>query len=297
MEFLESCPVCKRAQFEPFLNCVDYTVSKEQFSLVRCVQCSFVFTNPRPAMADIGRYYESAAYTPHSGGDSSVIAKLYREVRKIALKNKLQLITRLCPNQGGILDYGCGSGEFLQVCTQAGWKTLGVDASETARKIAKEQNLQVITPEELSRNKQSYSFDIISLWHVLEHLHDLHGTLALLKGILSSNGWLLIAVPNRDSNDAQFYQQYWAAYDVPRHLYHFRPQDMEALLNQHQLEIAEFLPMPFDAYYVSLLSEQYQNVGIMRFPKAFWSGLWSNIAAHNNAKLSASVLYLIRHKL
>ena len=299
MEFLDSCPVCEYTQFEPFLSCTDYTVSQEQFALVCCKRCAFVFTNPRPNIYEIGRYYESTNYTPHSGGGNSIVVKLYRIVRELTLKKKLKLITRLCSTPGKILDYGCGSGEFLHTCHRAGWNVFGVDASEIARKHTQLNfNIQAVSPETLAESTETASFDVISLWHVLEHLHQLHETIELLKSRLAPAGWLLVAVPNRNSNDAKRYGQYWAAYDVPRHLYHFRPQDLETLMDRHQLKITELLPMPFDAYYVSLLSEQYQGkAGLPRYFKAFMAGFGSNEQAKNNIGTSSSVLYLIQHKL
>jgi 2-polyprenyl-3-methyl-5-hydroxy-6-metoxy-1,4-benzoquinol methylase len=274
------------------VTCRDHTVSGESFRIVECDRCGFRFTNPRPSANEIGRYYESEDYTPHQDTSRGLIDRLYRWVRLYTLRSKYRLITSLmAAPPGRLLDFGCGTGEFLNLCQSRGWETRGLEPDPTAQDVAAEQyGLSVDAPDQIQSIPDDH-FDIITLWHVLEHVPELSKTVEQLKRTLAPGGTLVVAVPNCASFDAQFYGQYWAAYDVPRHLYHFRPDDIRRLFDSSGMTVSDIRPMRLDAFYVSLLSEQYRDGWLPRAPLvAFWSIL---SAARHEHRHSAQ-LYLIR---
>ncbi|PBQ32115.1 methyltransferase [Sphingobacteriaceae bacterium] len=288
------CPVCKNQNFEHFITCEDYTVSHEKFEIVSCKQCSFKFTNPIPEFSDLGNYYKSEDYISHSNTKKGIISRLYHLVRNYTLKNKLALVSSNV-SRGTILDYGCGTGMFLDVCQNAGWRSIGMEPDSGARKIARDMNLKVHADKtELSKAYPDEKFDAITLWHVLEHVTDLEDTLNFLKARLNRDGVLIIAVPNHTSYDANHYKQFWAAYDVPRHLYHFDPISITALLSEYGFTLSQKLPMKFDSFYVSMLSEKYKT-GSIRYFSAFLNGLKSNLKAKDAGDYS-SVIYMFRFK-
>lgn len=288
----QTCPVCKSAEITLFLSCVDYTVSKQQFHLQCCSGCGFVFTSPRPQNADLGKFYESDEYISHSNTKKGIVSRLYQSVRNKTLRQKLQLINSR-QAKGALLDIGCGTGEFLNVMKSAGWTVRGIEPGEKAREMARNNYQLDVQPEEALATIPASSMDVITMWHVLEHVPDLHGRLNELFSILKSDGLLIVAVPNRNSHDAAHYGKYWAAYDVPRHLWHFRPQDIRSLFAQHGFEVKEVLPMKYDSYYVSMLSEKYMT-GSVNYLSAFRRGWASNSRA--GAEAWSSQIYVIRKK-
>jgi len=294
MKTLRRCPVCREERHQHVLTCRDHTVSGETFDIVECEHCGFRFTNPRPGPDEIGRYYESEDYTPHQDTGQTVIDTLYRWVRHYTLRSKRRLITTLVDDSPGrLLDFGCGTGEFLAHCQSQGWDARGLDPDETARTVAAQRHGLTVEPPERLQDFPSGRFDVITLWHVLEHVSDLTGTIEALKRALAPSGTLVVAVPNWRSLDARFYGEDWAAYDVPRHLSHFRPRDVQRLFARFDMEVAEIRPMRLDAFYVSLLSERYRNGWVLRAPLvALCSTLW---AARHSSRHSAQ-LYLIRDR-
>lgn len=290
MEQLSLCPNCNGQQFEPFLECTDYTVTGERFSIVNCKKCGFKFTNPRPGASEIGRYYESEDYISHSDTKAGIINKIYHVVKKRAIQQKIRLIERLNPPTKDILDIGCGTGAFLKGIKDAGWNATGVEPSEKARDYCSEMHkLTAFDESFLKKTKENYS--VITMWHVLEHVHDLNGRIAEINQLLRPGGYAIIAVPNYKSADATKYGQYWAAYDVPRHLYHFSADTIKSLFKKHELRFVKSLPMKMDSYYVSLLSEKYYKSS-MQFAKAFLAGFFSNNKANNDAEKYSSVIYI-----
>jgi 2-polyprenyl-3-methyl-5-hydroxy-6-metoxy-1,4-benzoquinol methylase len=292
MESIETCPVCNNNLFVPFLSCADFTVSRETFEIVSCTNCGFKLTNPRPDNLQIQRYYESSDYVSHSNTDKGLINKLYKFVRGITLKNKLGLINSLATGKRRLLDVGCGTGDFLKKCEKGGWETVGIEPNEKARSLAIENHAQNVHDESLLITSTA-KYNVITLWHVLEHVHGLNDRINQLKGLLEPQGTLIIAVPNCGSYDAKKYERFWAAYDLPRHLYHFTPQTMQKLLLKHNLKIERMLPMPFDAYYVSMLSEKYKGHNIKLF-SAFINGMLSNWFAKSNVEKCSSVIYIVK---
>lgn len=289
-ERLDNCPVCSKTDLKNFLICKDNTVSQESFVIVECVNCSFKFTNPRPDKDSIGSYYESEDYISHSNTSSGLISKAYQTVRSITIGQKVDLINKHSQAKGKLLDYGCGTGHFLTACKKDGWQISGIEPSDKARAQAEEQTGEKIGTGDLSALEPA-SFDIITLWHVLEHVHDLNGLMTSFASLLKPDGKLIIAVPNSDSFDAQMYKEYWAAYDVPRHLYHFNQATMKRLLKKHKFQLVETKPMMFDSYYVSMLSEKYKQ-GRTNIVKSVINGLKSNLHAMQHQKNYSSLIYI-----
>jgi 2-polyprenyl-3-methyl-5-hydroxy-6-metoxy-1,4-benzoquinol methylase len=286
------CPICAEKELKGFLSCKDETVSKKMFQIEFCSACGFALTNPRPANESLGAFYESDEYISHSNTKKGLVSSLYQSVRKRTLKAKLRLLSTRS-KQGLVLDIGCGTGEFLATCKESGWKTIGIEPSASARKQGQENFGLDVRDEQDLAGIENASAEAVTMWHVLEHVPDLHGRLKRIKEILKPNGVFIVAVPNRGSHDAAHYGANWAAYDVPRHLWHFRPQDITALMNRAGFEVKEILPMKFDSYYVSLLSEKYKN-GRPRLLAAFWRGWISNRKAGSDKW--SSQIYIIRHK-
>lgn len=293
MEYLSACPVCQEKNFNPYLACEDHTVSHETFHLQKCQRCGFVVTNPRPTEAELPKYYLSEAYISHSDKSLSLIDQVYKLSRTFTLKWKYALIHKHCVTKpSSVLDYGCGTGAFLQKCKNHQLKISGVEPSPVARAQAMERTSGDIVS---SIDEVTGRFDAITLWHVLEHVSNLHETITSLKKHLHENGTMFIAVPNLHSKDAHRYKQYWAGYDVPRHLWHFSRNTMEMLLTRHHLKLTNVVPMRLDAYYVSLLSEKYinGNNSISGMAQAALQGLSSNRSAKKNGEYS-SLIYIAR---
>ncbi len=292
METLKNCPICNSTETKLFLSCVDHTVSRETFDIVQCNSCDFRFTNPRPEESKLGEYYKSEEYVSHSNTKKGFVNSTYQLVRKYTLLKKLQLISKHFKT-GKILDIGCGTGEFLNTCKIAKWNTLGVEPSPEARKMATE-NYGLDVREELEiKNLESERFDVITMWHVLEHVPKLNERIEDLKRLIKTNGIIIIAVPNCNSLDAKTYKEQWAAYDVPRHLYHFTPKDIESIFKKHGLKTVQILPMVFDSFYVSMLSEKIKT-GKTNIIKSLWNGFRSNVAGARTGKTYSSQIYIIR---
>lgn len=298
MELLSSCPVCNKSDFTQFISCKDYTVSRETFIIQSCNSCGLKFTNPRPQGNLLSRYYESDEYVSHSKNTSGFINSVYYIVKNYSILKKIQLINRLAP-KGKILDYGCGTGDFLRACKVSGWDVAGVEPNHGARASAQTLLGTEIHPTIQHRNSQNENFNIITLWHVLEHISDLDHTVDLLLGTLKPGGILLIAVPNCNSYDAANYGKFWAAYDVPRHLYHFVPETITRYLKTKNLSLIKTLPMPLDSFYVSMLSEKYIAMEkgtnlIPRMLRALYRGFVSNIKAIAKPGTSSSQIFIFR---
>jgi len=292
METLSNCPICNSSQFAPFISCIDHTVSRETYTIVQCNSCGFKFTNPRPEESKLGDYYKSEDYISHSNTKKGLVNFLYQTVRKYTLLKKLQLVSKYY-RTGKILDIGSGTGDFLRTMKSAKWETIGIEPSESTRKFAiKNYALDVRNESDLGL-LESNSFDVISMWHVLEHVPNLNARLEDLFRLLKPNGLIIIAVPNCNSLDAKIYKENWAAYDVPRHLSHFTPKDIETLFHKHQMKVFKILPMIFDSFYVSMLSEKYRS-GKINVIRSTWNGLRSNLSALKSGKTYSSQIYLIR---
>lgn len=291
------CPVCGSGSLAEVLQCKDYTVSHEQFSIIECQDCSLRFTQDVPRQAHIGVYYQSENYISHSDTDKGLISKLYKAVRKITLKTKLHIVeSNVCSKSTkAILDIGSGTGAFLNTMKAEGWSVVGLEPDAGARANAlKLYNLTAETPDKLFQLPEN-TFDAITMWHVLEHVEQLQEYIARCYQLLTADGTLFIAVPNYTSSDAKKYGPYWAAYDVPRHLYHFSPASVKKLVGQHGFQVKKILPMWFDPFYISMLSEQYKT-GSNKLFSAFFAGLKSTISAIGNKEKASSIIYVIKKK-
>jgi len=271
-----------------FLTVKDYSVSQETFDLYHDATLDMLITSPQPSLENLGRYYESADYISHTDSKRSLFEKAYHFVKGIALKNKLKLINSSSSSKGKLLDIGAGTGDFLLTAKENGWKTIGVEPSEKAKAIAIQKGIQfVVSTQEL----ESHSFDVITMWHVLEHVPNLDNQIKELKRLIKPNGTIIIAVPNFKSYDAKYYGKFWAAYDVPIHFWHFSKTAIKLLFEKENIKLEKILPMKFDSFYVSLLSEKYKN-GKMNFIKAFWIGLVSNWKAIRSFEFSSHIYVL-----
>jgi 2-polyprenyl-3-methyl-5-hydroxy-6-metoxy-1,4-benzoquinol methylase len=273
-----------------YLKVRDYSVSKEIFELHHNPEYDLLITFPKPSLEKLPSYYESEDYISHTDGKRSLFERTYHLIKNIALKNKLKLINAQS-EKGKLLDIGAGTGDFLVVAKNDGWETTGIEPSLKAKTIA--MNKGVNFAGTLS-DLESHSFDLITMWHVLEHVTNLDEYLAELKRLLTPTGTILIAVPNFKSFDANYYGRFWAAFDVPRHIWHFSKTAIQKLFEEKEMKLVDVHPMKFDSFYVSLLSEKYKT-GKMNFIRAFFVGLKSNHSAKQTKEYSSHI-YIIKNK-
>ena len=266
----------------------DYSVSKEIFELHHNPEYDLLITFPKPSLEKLPSYYESEDYISHTDGKRSLFERIYHLIKNIALKNKVKLINTQS-EKGNLLDIGAGTGDFLVVAKNDGWQTTGIEPSAKAKSIA--INKGVNFANNLS-DLESHSFDVITMWHVLEHVPNLDDSILELKRLLKPTGTILIAVPNFKSFDAEYYGRFWAAFDVPRHIWHFSKTAIEKLFAEKEMKLVEVLPMKFDSFYVSLLSEKYKT-GEMNFIRAFFVGLKSNLNGKQTKEYSSHI-YIIK---
>lgn len=294
LEELSACPICNSNVLNPFLECIDYTVSKEKFKIVQCATCGFRFTNPRPEESISVNYYQSEDYVSHSDTQKGVINKLYHIARKFTLARKLKMVkTASNKTRGNILDLGCGTGAFLNVCKENGWNVQGIEPSVVAREFAK-NNYGIGLYDIKSWDKiEDHSIDVVTAWHVLEHIYKLEEEILQVKRVLAESGSFIVALPNCNSADAEFYCKYWAAYDVPRHIWHFTPSDVKRFIDKQGFSLKDVLPMPWDAYYICMLSEKYK-LGTINYPRAMIHGWYSNKKAKKEKDKWSSQIYILK---
>lgn len=290
MNNISECPICNSKAFAPFLEVKDHMITKEEFNIVCCESCGFHFTNPIPTRENIGDYYKSDVYVSHSSSKKGMINRLYNSVRKRTLKQKVKWIDS---NSTGkkLLDLGCGTGHFLRAAIDAGYNGIGIEPDEDARSFAQAENNLSPLPQGELYNLEKGSIDVVTMWHVLEHVYDLKRDVETLTQLLTKNGTIFIAVPNMNSYDARKYKSFWAAYDVPRHLYHFQENDIRNLFGQFDFELTKVLPMKYDAFYVSMLSEKYLGGSMI---KALIAGFISNRKAKKYG--FSSQVYVLKRK-
>lgn len=288
-----NCPVCGSADIKKALTAKDFTVSKRDFDIYECSQCLLRFTQDIPDTDSIGAYYKSEEYISHTDTSRGIVNNLYQKVRKYTLGQKRKLVEKVTGiHEGQLLDVGSGTGAFVNEMSSHGWQVTGLEPDADAREVANKNYGFELKDTSAFYSLQPGSYDAISMWHVLEHVHDLNAYIQQLKSVLKENGKLFIAVPNYTSGDASVYKEFWAAYDVPRHLYHFSPNSMRVLIEKHGMRIEKYLPMWFDSYYICMLSNKYKsgNTGLI---KAIVNGTLSNLKAFGNAQKCSSVIYVI----
>jgi len=274
-----------------FLSLKDHSVSGEQFQLIYNKELDMLETFPQPQAEKLSEYYKSEDYISHTDTKRNLLEFAYHKVREISLKRKLKLINDFNVDCNNLLDIGCGTGDFLETALEANWQITGIEPNEKARQIANSKTNNAVYEIDHLAKFEAHSFDVITLWHVLEHLPNLEMHTALFKALLKPNGRLVIAVPNFKSYDAQHYKNFWAAYDVPRHLWHFSSTSILKLFKKENMTLLKTAPMIFDAYYVSLLSEKYKS-GFMNPLKAFWIGFQSNRKAKRSKEYSSHIYIL-----
>jgi len=277
------------------LTCQDFTVTNQKFDLVYNNELDMLETFPQPKVDELALYYESSAYISHTDAKISFTDKLYQAVKKFTLNKKLKLINSFETEHKSLLDVGCGTGDFLLNCKNNGWSVVGVEPNMNARNLAEtklsENNNSRIYSELGFINSEK--FDVITLWHVLEHIPNLNEYISKLKLLLKPNGVLVVAVPNYKCYDAKYYSEFWAAYDVPRHLWHFSKKSIHLLFSKQKMVVAKIYPMIFDSFYVSLLSEKNKR-GTTNLIVAFFVGLVSNLKAFTTKEYS-SLIYVIKN--
>lgn len=293
---IDTCPLCGGQQLEHALTCTDYYASGETFEVVRCVHCGFLMTQDAPVEAEIGRYYETPDYISHSDTRKGLMNSLYHVVRRVMLGRKAARVNRAARlKKGVLLDYGTGTGYFADAMARRGWTVSAVEKNAAARAFAKEHFGLEVLPETGLKDFADASMDVVTLWHVMEHLEDLNGMWDVFYRLLKKQGVLIVAVPNPDSYDARKYGNEWAAYDVPRHLWHFRPSVMQRFGVKHGFILEGRFPMPMDAFYVSMLSEKYKG-SRLPFVKGLWTGLLAWFSALGKKERSSSMIYVFRKK-
>lgn len=290
----------KENQINPNFRVKDYSVSGESFQLIHNKEWDYLETVPKPELDKLAAYYKSDDYISHTDTSRNLFEKVYQLIRSLSLKRKLKLINEALdhdPNsfsasEKKLLDFGCGTGDFLKVAQANGWDVTGIEPNQKARNLANNKCADAAFDTEYLNDLPPNEFDVITLWHVLEHLPDLQNQLHTLERLLTQNGTLVIAVPNYKSKDAKHYKKCWAAYDVPRHLYHFSQKAISKLAVAHKMKVIKTKPMIFDAFYVSLLSEKHKS-GHMNPVKALWNGLRSNWSAKQSGEYS-SLIYILK---
>lgn len=288
----ENCLICDNKAFTTVINVKDYFLTGEEFAIYKCSECGLLITRPMPELSKLGSYYASENYISHSDEQKDLLSKVYHFVRNYTHKRKYKLLKKYSSGNS-VLDIGCATGEFLHYCASQGMKTTGVEPNDKARLIAQSRfKLEVATEPEIG-SLETESFDLITMWHVLEHVPDLNHRMQDIYRLLRKDGFAFIALPNHASYDASFYYRFWAAWDVPRHLYHFDRKSLSALATKHGFEVVSALPMLFDSYYVSLLSEKYMK-GKQSYFKAFLRGFVSNSKARTGTGEYSSLIYVLR---
>ena len=293
---ITTCPICGGTQLRPHLTCVDHLATGEMFQLFLCAQCGMLLTQDAPTQEEIGAYYATPDYISHSDTRRGLTNRLYHYAREWMLRRKAQLVARAAQRPTGrLMDLGAGTGHFAHHMAQGGWDVTAIEPDAGARAFAQAHFGLELKPIDALGQVEEGSLDVITLWHVMEHIHRLDETWDLLHRLLTPEGVLVVAVPNWHSTDARHYGAYWAAYDVPRHLWHFTPSTIQQLASAHGFAMAERRAMPLDAFYVSMLSERYMRHPLP-LPRGLLHGLAAWIRSWGRKDRSSSMIYVFRKK-
>ncbi len=292
---LNNCPLCDSSKIGTYLHGKDFFSSGEDFDIVQCESCGFKFTKDFPDDESISSYYDSPDYISHSNTRKGLVNSIYHWVRSLMLNKKTSLVNYYSANKGKLLDIGCGTGYFAGKMKQNGWKVLAIEKNPQVREFVKATwGIEVQDSDQLLKFPEK-EIDVITLWHVLEHLEQLNETMKQLHLILKDKGTLIIALPNSDSYDAKVYKKFWAAYDLPRHLWHFCPSTFNHLAEQHGFKIVQTVRMPFDIFYIALLSEKYAKRP-MALIRAIYHGMFGWLKSLTNAENTSSLIYVLKKK-
>lgn len=292
----KTCPLCGSSNIKKQFTCKDHFATGELFDIYHCHECSFAFTQGVPDEKEIGPYYDTPTYVSHSDTDKGLVNKLYHIVRGIMLRRKVSLIKRLTMlRSGNLLDYGAGIGYFAKAMQNTGWSITAIEKSQQAREYA-QRNLGInMKPEEYLATIEDRTFDVVTMWHVMEHIQQFDSFWDTLYRILDDSGIAVIAVPNSASYDAEYYRENWAAYDVPRHLWHFTPSTIMNWGLKHGFILERQYTMPFDGFYISMLSERYKGSKCATL-RGIWNGLLGWLATFDKCSASSSIIYVFRKK-
>lgn len=294
-QLLGYCPACGSATWIPAGKVKDDSVTGEWFDLMECSICHLRASTPTPAPSEIGRYYASEEYISHSDSRNGLINRIYHAVRTYMLKRKKSWVIKACDKEkGNLLEVGAGTGHFAHFMQSHGWTVTALEPDEKARQLGAEKLAMQMQPMNILDYLPSNSYDVITLWHVLEHVHDPAHYISRFRELLKPGGALIIAVPNYTSKDETIYKTSWAAYDVPRHLWHFSPSSMEKLLQKHQFTLTGKIPMHLDAFYVSMLSEKYRGHSFLATLLGSISGLRTYFATLGNKDKASSLIYIAK---
>ena len=293
---MNTCMACGSSRFETLVNSQDFCVSQEAFDVNRCTSCGFSYTVNAPSQDKIGRYYEHEDYVSHTDTDEGIFFRIYHSVREYMLGRKKAYLENHIKLKR-VFDIGAGTGYFVNHLRSRGIHAVGFEPDENARKQAK-KNFDLDLADDLDVViQEADNFDAITLWHVLEHVHDLKGYFKKFNALLKDEGLLVIAVPNYTSFDAQFYGNHWAAYDLPKHLWHFSPQSLQLLSESENFQLIKMYAMPFDPFYIAILSEGHKRSGFFGKFRAFFVGAWSFLSGSIKANNASSVVYIFRKKV
>ena len=295
MNPINDCPVCGDSQNFTFLKSRNFRINEEKFDVKECNNCSMRFTSPLPSEEEIGEYYHAENYVSHTGTKKGLTNKLFHFARYFTLRSKFNLVNKYAKGEK-MLDIGAGNGVFLDFVKEKNWEVSGIELDTNSRERI-EKNLGQKIATTVHENNESEHYDAITMWHVLEHVYNLKKDIPAIKSKLKKDGVFIVAVPNCDSYDAEFYKEYWAAYDLPIHLYHFRPKNVKDLFEQFDMEVIGMKPMKFDSFYIRLISEKYnkkQQGGLGVFIRGMWKGLTSNMKAKNGTY--SSQIYILKNK-
>ncbi len=302
MVTIDTCPLCGQTHLQKKFLAVDFLVSQKEFFVEECRSCGLLLTNPRPSDEELEKYYQSNDYISHSDKPIGVFQKLYFFAKNIMLKYKVSLVRQQYKSLykrkvENILDYGCGTGSFLAVALKISIKPFGFEPDKIAASLAKNKGIEMFeTNYSLCSSSVNQKFDAITLWHVLEHIPDFVKKTDMLKTLLNAHGILVVAVPEYKSYDARYYGKNWAAWDVPRHLFHFSKKSLDTLCEEQNLEIRFVKPLVFDSFYIALLSEKNLKSGVLGNLRGLFIGFLSNLFAFLGFFPYSSQIYTLKVK-
>lgn len=292
---IKACIVCGSTDHQTELLVTDWLVTQEKFNVKRCNKCLFRFTANPPSAEAAGKYYETEEYVEHSDNNDGFINKLYHFGRKWMMKYKLSLIQNL-QTGNRLLDVGSGAGYFLNFMQQSGYAVEGVEISEKAVKGCKDKyNIDAYHPSRLIGNKIEINVDIITLWHVFEHVYEYDEYFNSFSKLLSKDGRLIIAMPNYKCLEEKIYRTHWNGYDTPRHLWHFTPETFKKFAADRGFEIVKMKSLPLDPFYNSMISASYKK-SFTLLPITLLNGILSSILSSISLKHSSSIVYILKKK-